>query len=452
MSPFWDSDDQGNADAVRALTGLLAHTGTTRTELLVPLEATASGSLVHAPLDLNARVARSQTEVELLGISDGSETGEIDRRRLHAKAVTLESDESITVMMGSSNMTSAGLGLHAHAGHIEMNVVYSASTTSRAARELRALLPQGIALSGGLTHVDSEDPEEELTRPALPMGFVAAFLHRTSDHWEILLHLDKRKLPQEWSITAPGTGVSLLDHTNNQASDITTIELVDSQNLPQLLSVTWIDSEGDSWNADWVLNATNPADLPLDERLRAIPIDLIIQALAQRNTNTSAALERLLNSLSNDSGFEEYELPSPLDPLKAYDDSRALLKRIGMYGRALDELEANLSRPAPTPSTLGWRLSGLISPTRLAEGWADQCLEGELPLEVAHFLLAELMLIINRVNWFGATRHLDQDYVRAELEELKIRWSNAYNRLPPLPQGHDLNMYVSAARGYRHGL
>ncbi len=452
MSPFWDSDDQGNADAVRALTGLLAHTGATRAELLVPLEVTASGLLVHAPRDLNARVARSQTEVELQGISDGSESGEIDRRRLHAKAVSLESDESITVMIGSSNMTSAGLGLHAHSGHIEMNVVYSASTTSRVARELRALLPQGIPLSDDLTHVDSEDPEEELTRPALPLGFIAAFLHRASDHWEILLHLNRQQLPQEWSITAPGTGGSLLDHTNNQVNDITRIELADSRELPQLLSVTWTDSEGDSWSADWVLNATNPADLPLDERLRAIPIDLIIQALAQRRTNTSAALERLLNSLSNDSGFEDYELPSPLDPLKAYDDSRALLKRIGMYGRALDELEANLSRPAPTPSTLGWRLSGLVSPTRLAEGWADQCLAGELPREVAHFLLAELMLIINRVNWSAATPHLDQGYVRNELEELKVRWSNAYNRLPPLPQDHEINMYVSAARDYQYGL
>jgi len=450
MSPFWDSQDQGSSDAVRALTGLLAHKGRASAQLLVPLEATASGSLVHAPRDLDERVARTQIEVQLLGISDGSDSVELDRRRLHAKAVTFESDELLTVMMGSSNMTAAGLGLHAHAGHIEMNVVYSTSTSSRAATELRALLPLGIPLNQESNHVESEDPEEELNRPPLPLGFIAAFLHRTGDQWEVLLHLNLQKLPREWSIRAPGVGAILIDHFSGLVEAISRIELANSRDLPQLLSVTWVDSEGDSWTADWVLNATNPADLPLDDRLRAIPIDLIIQALAQRNTNSSAALERLLNSLSGDSGFEDYEQPNPLDPLKAYDDSRALLKRIGMYGRALDELEVNLSRPVSTPSTLGWRLSGLVSPTRLAEGWADQCVSGELPLEVAHFLLAELMLTINRVDWPSVTRALDQGYVATELDELKARWSNAYERLPPLPKDHDLNTYASASRGYQN--
>jgi len=452
MSPFWDSRDQGSADAIRALTGLLAQRGEVSAELLVPLEATASGSLVHAPQGLDKRVARAQIEVELLGISDGSDSGELDRRRLHAKAVAFESDDLLTIMVGSSNMTAAGLGLHKHAGHIEMNVLYSTPLKSRAARELRALLPQGISLTAETSHVESEDPEEELNLTPLPLGFVAAFLHRTDDQWEVLLHLNQQKLPKQWSISAPGVGATLINHTDGHVEEITRIGLTDSRNLPQLLSVTWVDSEGDAWTADWVLNVTNPADLPLDERLRGISIDLIVQALAQRNTNTSTALERLLNSLSGDSGFEDYEQPSPLDPLKAYDDSRALLKRMGMYGRALDELEVNLSRPVSTPSALGWRLSGLVSPTRLAEGWADQCVAGELPLEMAHFLLAELMLTINRVNWPLVTRNLDQEYVIEEISDLKNRWDAAYQLLPLLPADHELNTYISASKGYQNGL
>lgn len=123
-----------------------------------------------------------------------------------------------------------------------------------------------------------------------------------------------------------------------------------------------------------------------------------------------------------------------------------------MYGRALDELEVNLSRPVSTPSALGWRLSGLVSPTRLAEGWADQCVAGELPLEMAHFLLAELMLTINRVNWPLVTRNLDQEYVIEEISDLKNRWDAAYQLLPLLPADHELNTYISASKGYQNGL
>ena len=451
MSPFWDSSDQGSSDAVRALSQLLSRTGPTSIDLLVPLEATTTGSLVHAPRDLDARNFRAANDITLLGIPDHSETSEIDRRRLHAKALSIESDDYTIVMVGSSNMTSAGLGLHSHVGHIEMNVAYATPTNGRTARQLAELIPDGIPLGRETEFEAVEDPEEVIDRPALPLAFVSAALNKQDSQWVVLLQFNIAKLPRAWSVHAPGINFEIMNHETPGLAEIVQIQLPQSSSLPQILTVTWTDSDGQSSTADWVLNVVNPADLPLDERLRAIPVDLIIEALAQRSTNPSAALERLLHALSNENEIGGLDLVTNLDPLKKFDDSRALLKRIGLYGRALDELEVQLSRPANTVSALGWRLNGLVSPTRLAEGWADQCAHGDLPVEVAHFLFAELMLVINRIDWGSVTPEIDQKYVSQELESMKERWQAAYNIIPKLPSEHDLNSYVSEATRYQRG-
>jgi hypothetical protein len=451
MSPFWDSEDQGNSDAVRALTGLLALRGEARAELLVPLEATASGSLVHAPQNLHDRLARPQIDIELLGISDGSDTADTDRRRLHAKAVTFESEESLVVMVGSSNMTSAGLGLKSHAGHVELNVIYSTAVDSRTSKTLKKLLPHGLTLSQHADYVDSEDPDEELLTTPLPLCFIAAFLSREGDQWFISVRMKLSELPIKWKVSLTGTGTPAIDDSHPNLESVTKFALTDSDQLPQTLVVSWTDASELHHTADWVLNVENPADLPLDERLRGIDIDYVVRALAQRNTSTATALERILDSLSRDSDYGDLDLVASLDPLRAYDDSRALLKRIGIYGRALDELEVNLSRPVTSPSALGWRLYGLVSPTRLAEGWADQCKQGKLPDEIAHFLLAELMLTINRIDWELVTQSLDQQYVASEITTLKKRWTDAYEQIPALPTNHQLNEYVQQSRNFNHG-
>lgn len=195
-----------------------------------------------------------------------------------------------------------------------------------------------------------------------------------------------------------------------------------------------------------MLNVANPADLPLDERLRAIPIDLIIQVLAQGSRNPVAALERLLERLSAEDGGAAYEDLGALDPLKAFDDSRALLRRIRTYSRALDQLADRLARPAPTLSALGWRLSGLISPTRLAEGWVEQALTDQLPAEMAHFLLAELLLVINRTNWEVVTAGLDHELSRQSVQEMRSGIEAAMTQLPALDAGNPLAAYVNSAR------
>ena len=446
LSPFWDTEDLGASDAVRSLTSLLAEKGDTEAEFMVPLEVSTTGSLVHAPADLINRVSRRRTETSLMGVTSGMSEVNMERRRLHAKALSLESSDSLLVMVGSSNITTAGLGLSPHFGHLELNVAYITAAAGKTARGLRALFPTVIPVDSALPHAPQTDPEEDLNRPILPRGFVNAIINKIEGEWEILVKLEPRLLPSDWSVEVPALGLTLFSSESAGDSPEISAAIGNPKVLPQGLSVHWTEKNGHKVSADWVLNISNPADLPLDERLRAVPIDLIIEALSKRSTNPAALLDRLLDGLSDMSPEQLQEIASPLDPLKSYDDSRALLKRIGVYGRALDELQKQLSRPVPTLSALGWRLTGLISPTRIAEGWVEQANEGNLPIEVAHFLFAELLLSMKRVDWASVTSGLEEKDVQRQLSEAFARWDSTYSQLEALPAGHELIEYVTAAR------
>lgn len=445
MSPFWDAEDQGAADAIRSLTSLLAARGDATAEFLVPVEAGSDGTIANAPSDLLQRTSRNGVDVSLRGVTDSQESEKRERRRLHAKALSLDSDEYRLTLFGSSNMTSSGLGLHPSRGHYEMNVCYVTPASGALARELEALFPPTVSIDEDIAFEMIPDTEDEATRPPLPAGFVSALLERVDETWFVVMGLDPATLPVSWTVLVAGNVQPLL--TSPTFSGAGRVEVaLETETLPQSLLVRWTDAKGESWTADWVLNVANPADLPLDERLRAIPIDLIIEVLAQGSRNPAAALERLLERLSADGAEGHYEDLGALDPLKAFDDSRALLRRIRTYSRALDQLADRLGRPAPTLSALGWRLSGLVSPTRLAEGWVEQAARGDVPPEMAHFLLAELLLVINRIDWESVTAGLDQAQAHAAVQEMRERVDAAISQLPPLDPGNMLNEYVSSVR------
>lgn len=448
MSPFWDAEDAGKADAVRALTGLLAATGPAEARLLVPLQASPAGNLIQAPLDLEQRSFRSGIETSIWGVGDGSDQ---ERRRLHAKALLIESDDWVTLMVGSSNMTASGLGLNAGVGHIEMNVAYGAPQGSKLAKQLLAVLPESQEIDATRDTFDESPSEDEdaPTRPALPAAFLSATLVCEQSTWKILLSFDQSQLPRTWRVIAPSLQLVLADSDTFTGEPLSTVNIESDGALPQSLTVAWMDANGESAQADWIINVADPAQLPLDERLRSIPVDLIIQALAHRSGNPSLLIEQLLDRLAGlDSEPESTDSAWYLDPLKRFDDSRALLRRMNVYGRALDQLALHLSRPVPTASALGWRLTGLISPARLASGWADQCTNGDLPLELTHFLFAELQLTVGRIKWSQVTEGLDPKAVDSCLAAMQTQIDEAFAQLPSLSTGSLLSTYLLESRGF----
>jgi phosphatidylserine/phosphatidylglycerophosphate/cardiolipin synthase-like enzyme len=439
MSPYWDREDAGKSDAVRALTGLLAATGEASAHLAVPIRVSDAGQLTNAPDGLPKRACRQGLTIELDGVSDypGNEF-----RRLHAKALLVESDEWVSLMIGSSNMTSAGLGLNPAAGNIELNVIFGAPRSSALGKALQEVLPESKLIDTDAIRFGplDDEQEDEPSGAVLPAAFLSAVLSRCGEYWELLMKVDPPELPQWWEAKTTDNKLSVASSDSSISGDVVRYQVANGEALPLGLIVKWTDPKGHEQHADWIINVAEPADLPLDDRLRAIPIDLIIQALSLRGVGPSITFERLLES------WDANERPSTanllLDPLRAYDDSRALLREMSTYGRALDTLCRQLSRPCPTAAALSWRLTGVISPARLTEGWVKQHADGKLSLELAHFLLAEIQVTLHRVDWAAAVQGLDEIAVAKAKSVMQSRWQAAYDRLPPLLPGSELHEYV----------
>ena len=448
LSPYWDSRDQGDTtDAVRAITGLLASTGDASAELLVRLEVNQHGQLVQAPQDLPARSLRPGIATTLHGVDDRQDDA---TRHLHAKMLTVESDDWVTVMMGSSNMTTAGLGLARNRGHIEMNVAFGAASTSKAGRYLRSLQPPAALLSvtdEKFVDVGEDVDFEEVGQP-LPAGFLSATLTHSDSLWSLILTFDPDKLPAAWTVSLPAGTSPLADAATAMPVARLDVAQLPQDALPQRLVVAWTTTGGASETSDWAVNVDDPSFLPVDEQLKDIDVSDLVQALAQRATEPHLALGQILShkAFGDDAPLDSEFTQAELDPLRRFSDSGALLRSMTVYGRALDELTRRLERPCGTASALGWRLGGVLSPARLAEGWAKQCADGKLERPVAHFLLAELQLVMARVDWPTVTHGLDQQTVATVMSTAQARWIRARDSLPPLATGSVLNRYVNESQ------
>jgi hypothetical protein len=123
VSPFFDPPDVPNAPA-RTLWALLKQRGEATVEFDVTAEDVPGEKaiLIHAPESLmDARPTnRSQTEtlVKRVKLTEG--------RPLHAKSLWLQNDRVILLMIGSSNFTTAGLGIGV-TQNLEVNLTYVVS-------------------------------------------------------------------------------------------------------------------------------------------------------------------------------------------------------------------------------------------------------------------------------------------------------------------------------------
>ena len=193
LSPFWDDVVPAPAvDAVRRrLTGRPASRRSTT--LLVGADPVTG---VQAPSSLAA-----QPDAEIVAFD--APDAEKELRRLHAKVLLLESDDWIAAMIGSSNATAAGYGLHHRHGHHELNLWIGCRAGSRTAEQLRSLTP-----AAGLLEIPSEEWEQELdedepTLPTLPLGFDSCLVI-VGDPARLQLWFDlSAPLPERWEVRTP---------------------------------------------------------------------------------------------------------------------------------------------------------------------------------------------------------------------------------------------------------
>lgn len=404
LSPFWDSTDP--APAVEAVRGMLTGRPAAARSMTFVVGVDSLTQTVHAPESLLA-----QTETG--AIIREFDTPDPDKRRtLHAKMLLLESDQWMAAMIGSSNMTGAGLGLYPNHGHRELNLWLGCPARSKTAKHLRSLACLGAEIDPDNLDWRVLPDEDEPTTPVLPFGFVSCTLDAAAPP-RLLLELDAETLPETWDILSPMEKQLLTAEGWRADGAQQQIEMaVTDDALPSYLLVRW-DAEGQQCQGTWIVNAEDRGALPAPPEFNEISVDVLLAALASTRP-LPIALERELRRKQRavDEGFTLV-----LDPLQRFDDSGLLLQRARHLSLALWRLQERLSRPATSLDTLEWRLRGPVGPIAIADGLGRAAADQKTLPGEAHFRLAELALTIASVEWDQVAPGADRTKVRALVKE-----------------------------------
>lgn len=428
LSPFWDDTTPAPAlGAVRRrLTGRPASQRSMRCVVAVdPFTGT-----VQAPASLTTQPG---TDVVAFEPRDS------EPRALHAKLLLVESGDWLAALIGSSNATGAGLGLHPNHGHHELNVWLGCPAKSRTAKHLRALAPMGEAIELDGTQCEPALDEDEPTTPILPVGFVECVIYAQTPP-RVVVELLAESLPRSWMLRTP-SGQQLLTSDQWRGDGVPRSKSVFLPNevLPSYLVVQWID-DGGSVEATWVANVGERGALPPPADLADLSVDVLLAALASTRP-LPIALERELRRRQR-VGDEEGSID--LDPLRRFDDSGLLLQRARHLSLALWRLQERLSRPTTSVDALRWRLEGVLGPLAIADGLVHAAAKQETLPGEAHFLLAELALTVSAVDWPDVTKDIDTQSVRTLVAHVLGAIQDRRKALPPSPDAA-LDKYVRAA-------
>ena len=406
LSPFFDSDP-GKNSAAQAIADRMARRGHARLRFVLPTDERQAATVVRAPEAIAADVPPRLGPEFYRFAPDGDEP-----RRLHAKAIVLESDSWVAALIGSSNFTRAGLGLNPGSGHLEINFAIGCRTGTKLARELAKLIPVGEQIVPGADEWELDQDEDERCGPELPWGFAEALL-LTGTAPQLRLTLDPDGGLPEWWRVLDGTRRVLLDSDgwDSAGSAAQTTVTLRRAELPTVLNVEW-KIDGKTERAAWPVNADHPSRLPLPEQLNRLRLMDLVLALQSSRPLPEALARAMSNGAANGSDLE-------MDPLVRFSGTGRLLQRTRMVSGALAGLRPFLERPAPTLDALRWRLEGPVGPAALAKGFSESATDPDrLPGEAA-FLLAELALTLGRIDWtIVASAGLKPGTIRRELAHL----------------------------------
>lgn len=365
-----------------------------------------------------------------------------ENRPLHAKGIWLEDDRWVTYMIGSSNFTTAGLGLTNHR-NIEANLTYSMDRDRDGAafKALEASLPDGVDISSDTNVLYSDDGVNEDDSPSsevlLPLAFGAATYDLQNGQAILVLSIPSAP-PPGWSATTEDGVVVASSATWAAEGSPTQLTLRWMQNKPPSgLWIRWDGSQGQAW---WPVNVAATTSLPPPDELKNLTLEVLIEILTSARPLHQAMqgyLRRRQHKPTGGNGGGTIEI----DPHKRVDTSGFLLQRTRRMSWALAGLRQRLERPAATEASLQWRIYGPVGVMALANATK----ESALPEERA-FLIAELALELSRAKPQEAIGCLSARKVK---DALRVAAAELKAQVPPdaMQQIANLRQYVTNAFG-----
>jgi hypothetical protein len=275
VSPFFDPPDAPNAPA-RELWELLKQRGQATVEFNVTAEDVPGEKAVflHAPKSLlDARPAnRSQTEtvVQRLKLEDG--------RPLHAKSLWLQNDSVVLLMMGSSNFTSAGLGI-GKVKNLEANLAYAVGRQNKDATA--ALFDCWLPIEeipddlerGWEPREDEGEDCAALLLAVPPPAFGEANLGADESQHLFIEFTFVGTPPTGWSVFVEDEREEFLNEAGWTAQGAPSRLRVpwSRERAPSGFRVSWADADGAAW---WAVNVVTGAALPPPAELKDLPLEL----------------------------------------------------------------------------------------------------------------------------------------------------------------------------------
>lgn len=396
-SPFFDPPGIENRPA-KALWDLIKQRGKAKVYFYVTAEEIPGkkGLLVHAPRSLEEAMPSNRGDVTtgFMRIDENQETasGEKQIRPMHLKSIWLENYYCYSYLIGSSNFTSAGLGL-SKTPNLEADLVYSVYHTKH--RDLSRKLVSSF-LNGKELDPDAieqwqeklnEDEVKEEDSVLLPPAFGQAIFSRDNKNNVFVTFTFLSKPPGGWTIRKENDAEIIYSEViwkksgSPEAVKISWTE----EKPPSGFEVIWRGSKGAAW---WQVNIHDSLALPPPDTLKDLSLDVLIDILVSARPLHKAIRKWLRRKKKN----TEIESHTSIDPHKQVDTSMFLLQRTRRISVALSAIRARLERPVATADALKWRLYGPVGVFALKKA----VMKESIPQERS-FFLTELALELSRV-------------------------------------------------------
>jgi hypothetical protein len=258
ISPFFDQSEETNRPA-REIWGLLRKRGQASVSYHLGADEIMGepGKMqVHAPKTILWHPGGRQDVEVYLNRINGPDNPE-RMRPLHMKSLWLENEPWAAYMIGSSNFTSAGLGLSGSPNY-EANLVYYVSDANRAGyKALCQSFIEGESIDPERAYwmpppnPEDEAPSDELL---LPTGFAAVEYGLDEQRIPYINFRFGTDLPPGWEIKTPGGATFCNEERWITAGKPDALKIPWTETLPPSgFEVRWSGSAGAAW---WPVNIT----------------------------------------------------------------------------------------------------------------------------------------------------------------------------------------------------
>ncbi len=434
-SPFFDPEKTANTPSLKIFE-ILQQRGSVEVAYNITAEPVSTESdkmVVNAPEFLKEVNRPSQTiSFYLIPEVGVNENGKTVPRPLHLKTIWLSKDDMHLLQIGSSNFTSAALGLGKSTNY-EANLVYTVSR-SRNKQGYNLLLesdPRSKLLDDDLLQfryrLNEDENDQESDYLELPLFFKEAVLRKVNNQFILELNFDSQTgvAPEGFTIWFEGNNkkqqgrVSIYESGEWIGERNNNIQLKwDIQQIPDYLFVSWPGVDG---KAFWPVVVENQITLPPVEALKNLPLEALLQILSS-NKPLHKLLGMIEKIVKNQKSHSQNE--TILDPHQLVDTSRFLLQRTRRVSYAMRSLKERLEKPVFTFESLNWRLYGPIGVKSLLDAIVNEAKSKE----EKKFLIAELALELSRVNPQQTEISIRKEIVKAEIKKVVQSMIDIINR------------------------